>query len=251
MLSTVILTKNEEKTIESAVKSASFADEIIIIDDNSADETTDIAEKFKCTVYKRALNNDFSSQRNFGMEKAKGEWVLFLDADEELSPALQKEIEQLLASNPKAQSFYIKRADLFWGTTLRHGEVKKAYAKGFIRLMKKGSGTWENAVHEEFKTTGTSSVLENYIHHYPHGNITEFIQSINYYSSLRSRELFKSGKRSSILEIIFYPFFKFIYTYFILQGFLDGPAGFVYSFLMSFHSFLVRSKLYQYEHISG
>lgn len=251
MLTTVILTKNEEKDIERAVKSVSFSDEIIVIDDNSTDATVQIAKKLGCRVVTRALEDDFAGQRNYAIKEAKGEWILFLDSDEEVSPALKSEIGEVLKNDLHHQLFYIKRRDEFWGKQLRHGELEKAYSTGFIRLLKKDSGVWKNKVHEVFVTTNSVGRLNNFMYHKPHKNVTEFISSVNYYSTIRAQELYKTGKRTNIFEIVFYPFFKFIYTYFFKTGFLDGPAGFVYSFLMSFHSFLVRAKLYQYEHIKS
>jgi hypothetical protein len=100
-------------------------------------------------------------------------------------------------------------------------------------------------VHEVFYTADNVGQLENFINHYPHPTLSEFINDINNYSSIRAEELFTQGVRTNVFQIIFYPLIKFKYNYFILFGFLDGPAGFVYSFMMSFHSFLVRSKLYQ------
>lgn len=251
MLSTVILTRNEEKNIEQAVQSVSFSDEIIVLDDNSTDETVQIATKLGCKVLKRALEGDFAGQRNYAMEQAKGDWILFLDSDEEVTPHLKSEIMNLLKKDSHHELFFIKRQDEFWGKKLRHGELEKATNTGFIRLVKKGSGVWKNKVHEEFVTASPVGRLNNFIHHKPHKNITEFIESVNYYSTIKARELYDEGKRTNILEIIFLPFFKFNYTYIMKAGFLDGPAGFVYSFLMSFHSFLVRAKLYQYEHIKS
>ncbi len=249
-LSTVILTKNEEKNIKRAVRSVLFSSEVIVIDDNSTDKTIEIAKDLGCKVFIRSINGDFSAERNFGMEKAQGDWILFLDSDEEITPELRAEILEVLKNESRLRSFYIKRRDLFWSRSLKHGEVNTAYSKGFIRLFKKGSGSWKNSVHEVFETHHKTGHLIHFINHYPHENVTEFIHSVNYYSTLRSKELFHSGKRTNVWQIIFYPFMKFFYTYFVRLGFLDGPAGFVYSFLMSFHSFLVRAKLYQYEHIS-
>ena len=268
-LTAIILTKNEGKNIEKCLKSVDFCDEIIIIDDYSSDRTLGIVQQVNKVhkVYKRELNNNFSEQRNFGMEKCKNDWILFIDADEEVSNELQKEIISLFhnsSDKPPLKSppyqggekgevaYYIKRRDFFWDKELKYGEIRKIRQMGLIRLIKKNTGKWKGNVHEIYKLKTQSSnvkTLENYLNHYPHPTIKDFLEKINFYSSLRAKELSDQKRKTNILEIIFYPLAKFIYTYFLKLGFLDGAQGFVYAFLMSFHSFLVRIKLFQYTRI--
>jgi len=258
MLSAVVLTKNEERTIERCFNSLNFVDEIVIIDDYSTDNTLNKIlkikkqnGKLKFKIFQRSLNSDFAAQRNFGMEKASGEWILFLDADEEVSSDLKEEIKEVIRyatlERDDLVGFYIKRRDFFWGREVRFGEVLKVRRKGILRLIKKGFGKWEGKVHEKFKIKNRKLKivkLKNFINHYPHPTIKDFLNEINIYSSLRADELFYQGKKTNTLEIIFYPLFKFILNYFVYLGFLDGVSGFVYAFMMSFHSFLVRGKLY-------
>lgn len=104
-------------------------------------------------------------------------------------------------------------------------------------------------MHEEFVCQGLVGRLESLLNHYPHPTVKDFLKEINYYSTLRAKELLEQRKSANIFSIIFYPLGKFVFTYFLKLGFLDGPAGFGYAFMMSFHSFLVRAKLYQYTKI--
>lgn len=248
-LSTVILTKNEEDSIGLAIESVSFSDEVLVLDDESADKTIETAKQLQVRVVERPLSGSFADQRNYGIKQAKGEWVLFLDADEQASAELKKEIVRVVQNeSDKISAYHIKRRDYFWGRELKFGEVKKVREKGLIRLMRKNSGKWHGAVHEVFVTSGPVATLGGYINHYPHPRIKEFLADINYYSTLRSKELLKGGVRFSLFKLIFFPIIKFKYTYFLKLGFLDGAAGFVYAFMMSFHSFLVRAKLFQYQH---
>lgn len=247
LLSAVVLTKNEEKNIKKCIENLNFCDEIILVDDNSTDDTLAIASKFKkVSIYKKSLDNDFAEQRNFGIEKATGKWVLFIDPDEEISIDLEKEIIQttkLLEDDNNA--YYIKRRDIFWGKELKYGEVYDASHKGFIRLIRTGSGNWYGTVHEVyFVNGGDVGNLENHLVHHPHEDLKSFLEKINFYSTIRADELYKNNKKTNAFEIIFYPFFKFLYTYIVKLGVIDGLKGFVYCFMMSFHSFLVRSKLY-------
>ncbi len=259
-ISAVILTKNEEKNIGRCLKSLEFVDEIIIIDDESTDNTLEKIQKLevksqnlksKVKIFQRKLNNDFTSQRNFGLEKTTNDWVLFVDADEEATDELQKEINNRLDSRLRGNdkglydAYFIKRKDFFWEKELKYGETKKVRDQGIVRLVKKDSGQWMGTVHEVFHTASKIGNLDGYLNHYPHPTLKEFINDVNYYSSIRAEELFNQEVKTNVFQIIFYPFLKFIYNYFILLGFFDGPTGFVYSFMMSFHSFLVRAKLYQ------
>jgi len=239
-ITAILLAKNEEKTIQNAVSSVSFCDEILVIDDESTDSTVRIAKESGATVLAHILNGNFSEQRNWAMQQARNDWTLFLDADEALSEELKSELQ---SSDFQSNTYSIPRRDFFWGAELKHGETQKARTQGIVRLIKKGSGMWKGKVHEEYISTNSQGKLTGFINHYSHENLASFIADINIYSTLRSEELAKKGKHVSVVELIVYPFSKFIYTYFLLGGFLDGPAGFAYSFVMSFHSFLVRAKL--------
>ena len=241
-ISGVILTKNEEKNIEQCIESALWCDEIIIVDDNSEDRTVEIVQNSKLKIYKRSLNGDFSAQRNFGLKKASGDWILFVDADERVTPSLREEIIQL-TNNPVNQynGYYIKRNDFMWGRKLRYGETGNIE---LIRLAKKNSGKWKGKVHEEWVIKGETEILDNYLLHYPHQNINEFLKEINFYTGIRAKELFDEGVRSGFLEIILYTKAKFVQNYFLRLGIWDGMPGLISAILMSLHSFMVRGKLW-------
>jgi len=248
-ISAILLAKNEEKKIEKAVRSLLFCDEVLVIDDESTDNTAELAKKAGAHVLSHSKKNEFSGQRNWAMGQAKNEWVLFVDADEEVSDTLKNEIVALFASHQSPVTsrspvtYAIPRRDYFWGQEMKYGETKSARTNGIIRLIQKGSGVWTGAVHETFISSENVGKLSGYLNHYSHDSLSEFIQDINFYSTIRASELHLQGKRGSASELILLPFGKFIYTYFILGGVLDGAAGFAYSLVMSFHSFLVRAKL--------
>lgn len=244
-LSAVILAKNEKRKIRKSVASVSFCDEILIIDDFSTDETIKSAKSQnpKVKIIQKKLQGDFAGQRNYAMNQVTHDWMLFIDADEEVSSQLKLEIGNLKFNK---EAYYLKRRDFWWGRELRFGETQKVRNKGIVRLVRKNSGKWMGNVHEIFYTAKSTGTLDGFINHYPHPTVKEFIEDINMYSTLRAKELLNQGVSSGILHIVFFPFFKFVLNYFIYLGFLDGPAGFAYAFFMSFHSFLVRAKLYQY-----
>lgn len=251
MLSAVILAKNEERCIVHALQSVTFCDEIIVLDDLSTDKTAELASQQGARVIEHELSGDFAAQRNLGLEAATNKWVLFLDADEVIPESLQKEIKTVV-SQEKADiaAYRILRDDYWCGSVLRRGELHKAAHQGIIRLVRCDAGIWKGAVHEEFQTMLKVGTLEHSLKHFPHPTLTEFILDVNNYSTLRAQELYDQSYPFSLFELLIFPPVKFCYTYFLRRGFLDGAPGFVYAFLMSFHSFLVRAKLFQY-YLSG
>jgi len=243
-ISVAILSRNEEKNIIRCLESLSFCNEIILIDDYSSDKTAEIAKSRGVAVFKRKLNGDFARQRNFAFKKATNDWVLFLDADEVISPTLFSEIVRRVKEGEEKGivGYYFSRKDFFINSFLKYGETSRVK---LLRLAKKSAGLWEGKVHEEWKVTGKTELMKNPILHYSHNNLADSFAKINFYSDLRAQELFLQGKRGSLLEIIIYPMAKFIKNYFWYLGFLDKTGGLVFALMMSFHSFLVRGKLWQ------
>jgi glycosyltransferase involved in cell wall biosynthesis len=239
-ITAVVLTKNEEKNISACLSSLSFCDEIIIVDDFSDDNTVALAEKFDATVFRKKLDDDFSAQRNFGLSKARKDWVFFIDADERVSPELKAEILRL--DEEAYHGFFFSRQDVLWGKALKHGETAKVR---LLRLARRNAGKWERHVHEEWQIKGKTTLLKNPLMHYPHPTLNEFIDDINRFSTLHAEANDMEKKRSSLGKIILWPIGKFVYNYLILLGLLDGTRGFIVSMLMSLHSFLAWGKLWK------
>jgi glycosyltransferase involved in cell wall biosynthesis len=275
MISAVVLTKNEEKNITRCLGSLLWCEEIVVVDDYSDDETLNIIQKLKvksqnylsCPVspagrrqagnskikiYQKHLNNDFSEQRNFGLTKAKGDWILFVDADEVISKSLAFEIQDQIPNiknqrynlNLKTniiKGFYLKRNDYFLGRWLKHGETGNIK---LLRLAKKGTGHWQGRVHERWVIQGQTVLLDNPLLHYPHPTVSSFLKNINSYTNIVAQSWRQEGRKMPFWEIPIFPLGKFIDNYFIKLGFLDGIEGFIMAILMSFHSFLARGKYY-------
>lgn len=242
-ISSIVITKNEEKNIKRCLESINFSDEIIIIDDYSVDKTLEIAKNFKVNIYSKKFKQNFSDQRNFGITKAKGKWIFFIDADEEVPVDLRNEIVQV-TSDPlnSFNGFYLKRRDIFFGKKLNYGEWGKSK---ILRIVKKGYGKWERNVHEVLNVKGGMGILKSNLNHYPHKSLNDFIKSINLFSTIHAVSNEKEGKKTYIIKIIFYPFFKFFNNWIVKGGFKDKEHGFIMSLMMSFHSFLAWSKLWQ------
>lgn len=241
-LTAVVITKNEERNIERCLKSLSFADEVLLIDDYSTDRTVEIAKRFGAKVYKRHLNGDFASQRNFALLKAKNDWVFFVDADEVVPEETRLEIVSKI-ENPllKEVGYFVKRDNYFLGKKLKHGEASSV---SILRLAKKKYGRWKRKVHEYWDIKGKAGRLNGKLDHYFCENLSGFIEKINWYSELHAVANREEGKKSDLFKVLFYPVFKFFDNFVLKKGFLDGVPGFVFAFLMSFHSFLSWSKLW-------
>lgn len=244
MISAVVLTKNEEKNIKECLESVKWCGEMVVIDDYSEDKTVEIAKNLGANVFKRHLDNNFAVQRNFGLEKAKGDWVLFLDADERVSAELADEIKQVTQKNADAKNcvngFFLKRKDWFGGKWLKHGETAKVR---LLRLAKKRTGRWRRKVHEVWEVKGKIDELKNSLLHYPHPTMNDFLNQINFHSTLHAEALQEEGVKPSLFRLIANPVGKFFQNYFFKLGFLDGTSGFIVAMMMSFHSFLARAKL--------
>lgn len=247
-ISAVILTKNEEESITRAIDSVGFCDEIIIVDDNSTDNTLETIQKIKSKnlngnleirVLQRRLDGDFAKQRNYGLEKARGEWVLFIDADEIVPPKLQEEIKREVNKFSKIKGFKIKRRDFIFGKELKFTEAGK---RSLLRLGRKGYGKWQRRVHEFWDIDGTAKALKTPLIHFPHQTITSFVEEINFYSTLHSEANSSEGKRSTLGKIIFWPIFKLVDNLILKLGILGGSRGFIVAMIMSFHSYLAWSK---------
>lgn len=240
MISAIVLTKDEEKNIEECLETLRWCDEVIVIDDYSEDKTREIARKLGARVFKHHLNNNFAKQRNFGLKKAKGEWVLFVDADERITPELAKEIKQEVKKDER-HAFIFKRQDFFMDKPLKHGETANVK---LLRMAKK-NGEWQRTVHEVWETKWETKTLKNPILHYPHSSISKFLEEINFHSTLHAQALKQEGVKFSLFRLIFNPLGKFFQNYILRLGFLDGMPGLIVALMMSFHSFLARAKLYQ------
>lgn len=182
---------------------------------------------------------DFAAARNRELKKAKTDWVLFVDSDETISPELEQEIKHAISA-PQFDAYALKRRDHFLGQELTHGENA---ANRFVRLARRSWGKWERPVHETWVGQGGVGELNHPIHHQL-SSIREIIDKLNTYSTLDATFRHKSGQRSSLFHLTFFPFAKFFQNFLLRRGFLDGPPGTIMAILMSFHSFLTWSKLY-------
>lgn len=240
-ISAVIITYNEEKRLEPALQSLSkIAEEIIVVDRYSDDDTVKIAKKYTNRVFQRKWTN-FADQKNFANGKAKFPWILSLDADERLSPKLKEEILHLKEQEPLCAGFSMAREVFYLGRWIRHSGW---YPDRKIRLFQKEKARWEGEyVHEKLVIEGQVKKLHGSIYHFTYLNIADHLRRINTFSDLGAQKLYAQNKKCRWYHLLLLPFFRFFRAYLLKAGFLDGFAGFVISVLDAYSVFARCAKL--------
>lgn len=231
--------RQDERLIR-AIKSAQWADEVLLIDQNSQIDWEAIEKTLRYTVMKYPDLTSFSAMRNEALKKVTTQWAFFLDSDEFITTALQKKVEETL-TDASIDGVQLRRVDMFLGKKLFHGETRSAK---FTRIVKIDRAEWRGAAHEELVMHPGTKVIElkTPLYHEPHTSVFEFIQKINIYTTLLAQQ----DEPFVVIKSVFLPLGKFFYTFYIKLGFLDGYRGLVYSFIMSMHSSVVRIKRYEH-----
>lgn len=243
MISATIITLNEEDKIGDAIKSLKgVADEVIVVDSGSNDKTVEIAKKLEADVYFRKFD-DFASQKNYALSKVKGDWILSLDADEEITADLAEEIKEAVKSNLYA-GYLIPRRNFILGQEIKHSRWSP---DTHIWLWKKDQGSWVGDVHEEIVVKGKIGLLNNSKIHNSHKTIESFMEANNLYSKVEAQSLFNKHKKYSFFKMIWEPTFEFLIRFIYKKGFLDGSRGFVLSYLMGIYKLVVWIKVWELE----
>lgn len=242
-ISGVIITLNEEKNIERCIASLKgVVDEIVVVDSFSTDRTKEICLENDVQFFEKEWVG-YSEAKNFGMSKAKGDFILSIDADEVLSTELKNGIIQKKDHLDGIYSF--NRLTNYCGKWIRHSGW---YPDKKIRIFPKDEAHWnENPIHEKilFKKSLPEHFIEGDLLHYSIVSIEDHLKKINYYTNIEAHEAFKAGEIVSNVNWLFSPIFKFIKIYFFHKGFLDGFHGFLIASFSAFSKFLKYSKLKQ------
>lgn len=246
-LSIVVATYNEEKNVSRCLESVKdIANEIILVDASSSDQTVKIAKGYNPKIFIIQNNKNFHKNKQYGLDKASGDWILQLDADEIVSQSLKQEIKKILEQREnKFNGFYVPRKNHFLGKWMRKGGL---YPDSVIRLIRKGKGHFPcKSVHEQIEIIGSIGWLENPLIHYPYPTISEYLVKANRYTTLTAEDLNRNNAKISFLNTIKYcliiPLKTFFNIYVRHQGFLDGLPGFIWAVLSSTHYFLAYAKL--------
>jgi glycosyltransferase involved in cell wall biosynthesis len=223
-LSVIIITKNEARNIGDCLRSVAFASERIVLDSGSTDDTVALAKAAGAQVHTTPDWPGFGPQKNRALNLATGDWVLSLDADERITPALRQQIDNAI-SQGNGPVFAIPRMSSFLGQYIRHSGWQPDYVP---RLFKRGSATFSNdRVHERLVFSGTAIKLTAPMLHYSFRTVEEVLGKLNSYSTARAADLSVQGKRGGLRKALLHGLWTFIRTYFLRAGFLDGQRGFI------------------------
>lgn len=244
-LSVVISVYNEEKKIADCIKSVDWADEVIVIDGTSADNTASIAKKHGAKVYPRENNLMLNINKNFGFDKAKNDWILSLDADERITPELKDEIISRLSSpNSQFNGFWIPRKNIIFGKWIEHTGW---YPDHQLRLFRKNKGRFEERhIHEMIKLQGEAGYLKNPFIHYNYETVSQFLhKTMVIYAPNEASEKLRKGYVFNHLDFIRFPLNEFFKRFFADKGYKDGFHGLMLSMLMGFYHFVVFAYLWE------
>ena len=241
-LTAILPTLNEEVNILRALNSVDFADEIIVIDSFSTDNTPTIVKNFGAKFVQRSFD-DFSSQKNYAISLASHDWIFVLDADEEINDRLKFEIKQVLMKNEDYVGYRFNRNFFFMKKLIGYGGYSN---NKVIRLFNKKFCEYNgNLVHEKIVVNqGNIGQINEPINHWSYRDFDSYLHKINKYKQLQAEQLFQEGKKSSLFKIVFKPKFRFIVHYFIKLGFLDGFRGFIIAVLQSYGVFVKYVSLF-------
>ncbi|MGZ8898483.1 MAG: glycosyltransferase family 2 protein [Limisphaerales bacterium] len=243
--SVTIITLNEEKNLRDCLESVRWADEIVIVDSGSTDGTLRIAQEFHCQIVHNPWPG-MREQKNIASAAAVGPWILNLDADERLSSELQDEVQQHLA-DPKFDGYSFPRKNIFLGHWMRHGGW---YPDSTLRLFRKGQGRFGGInphSNVELPQGARVTTLEYPLVHFTYYSLAQYVSKQYTYADAAARELYETGRLHSVSSVRIWvkTFWKFIETYFIKRGFLDGTHGLIAALGATFGAYLKQARVWE------
>lgn len=244
-LSVIVLTRNEEENIAECLSGVAWADEVIVIDSGSTDATMAIAKRFTPLVISLPWKG-YGAARNNGIQRATGEWVLWLDADERVPPELADEIRRVVRANdPSVAGYSVARRAYFCGKWIRHAGW---YPSRVVRLFRKELGRLtESNVHERLLLKGPTGELRNDLLHFTDPSLQHYFEKFNTYSTLAAQDMMTAGRKFRIVDIVVRPLYQFLKMYILRLGVLDGIHGFILSTASSAYVFAKYAKLWELE----
>lgn len=242
-ISVVISAWNCEDKIERTISSVSWADEIIVVDNDSTDLTVQLAKKFTKKIFHRKNNSMLNVNKNFGFTKAMGDWILCIDSDEVIPPELSKEIKEKVHSS-QVVGYWIPRKNIIFGKWIQHGLW---WPDKQLRLFRRGQGRFpEKHVHEYIAVDGATADLSNCLIHYNYESVSQYLRKLDtIYTENEVSNLLAAHYQVSWQDAIRFPVSDFLKVYFAQEGYKDGLHGLVLAIFQSFYSFVVFAKLWE------
>jgi glycosyltransferase involved in cell wall biosynthesis len=223
--SVIVITKNEEKNIIECLESTRFADEWIVMDSGSSDHTVELAQSWGASVWLDSDWQGFGIQKNRALARAQGEWILSIDADERVSPALQEEIKSILTLSSSCEGYQIPRQSYYCGHAMRYGGWWPDYV---LRLFKRQAGIFSNRkVHEHIELKGNLGTLQHPLIHFTHPCLETVIHKMDTYSTAGAQIMAEHHRRVFFHDAILHGLWTFLKMYIFRAGFRDGAYGFM------------------------
>jgi len=239
-LSVTVITWNEAADLDAALASAAWADEIVVVDSQSTDETAAIARRHTDRVVVREWQG-YVDQKNYAASIARNDWILSLDADERVTPELAGEIKGLMTGSPRAAGFRIPRVTWHLGRWIRTTDWYPDYQ---LRLYDRRAARWTGKyVHEAVTVRGETDQLRGELQHYAYRDIADHLETIDRYTTLSARQMHEEGRRAGFFDLAIHPPFAFLRNYILRGGIRDGAVGFTISRLNAYYVFLKFAKL--------
>ncbi|HKT81928.1 MAG TPA: glycosyltransferase family 2 protein [Vicinamibacterales bacterium] len=243
-ISVTVITKNEAHNLAAALASVAFADEIVIVDAESTDDTVRVAQRFTDRVLVRAWPG-YVDQKNYAASMASHDWILSLDADERVTPELAAEIRSVMSRDPAQAVFRMPRAAWYLGRWIRTTDW---YPDRKPRLYDRRRARWTGKyVHETLAADGPIGDLRGELQHFPYKGIDDHLETINRYTRAAADQLHEDGARAGMAQCLLHPPLAFFRNYILKGGIRDGTAGFVISVMNAYYVFLKFAKLWELE----
>ncbi|HUQ89365.1 MAG TPA: glycosyltransferase family 2 protein [Vicinamibacterales bacterium] len=237
-----IITFNEAANIQAALESLSWADEIIVVDSESTDNTAAIALKFTSKVIIRPWPG-YVAQKNFAAEQASHDWIFSLDADERVTPELAAEIKGVLARGPRAAGYRVPRVTFHLGRWMRSTDWYPDYQ---LRLYDRHRAQWSGKyVHESVKADGPVEYLRSELQHFAYRDAAHHLETMERYTTLAAKQMFEEGRRAGFFHLMVHPPAAFLRNYVLRGGFRDGKAGLIVSAMNARYVRLKFAKLWE------
>jgi glycosyltransferase involved in cell wall biosynthesis len=240
-LSIGLITYNEEKNLARTLDSIiEIANEIVIVDSGSTDKTLEIAGKYNASIYSEKWKG-YGMQKNSVIEKCAGEWILLIDADEEISKELRKKIKEIISDKNSKKVYKANFTAVCFGKKIKHGGWSNHYR---VRLFQKGAGKYnDREVHEKFITNEETGLLKEEIYHHTYEDLEDYFNKFNRYTSESANQYKRQNKKKAFIIFYLDSLFKFFKMYILKLGFLDGYEGYLLAKLSSFYVFTKYAKL--------
>jgi glycosyltransferase involved in cell wall biosynthesis len=241
-LTVTVITRNESAHLPAALDSVRWADEIIVVDSESTDETTGIARQYTDRVIVRPWPG-YVAQKNFAAEQASHDWILSLDADERVPPALAAEIRQVLTGEPSAAGYRIPRVTFHLGRWIRSTDWYPDYQ---LRLYDRRRARWTGRhVHESVQADGVVERLRAELQHYAYRDVADHWRRMDRYTTLAARQMYEDGRRAGWFDVVVHPRLAFFRNYVLRGGFRDGMPGLIVSAMNAYYVGLKFAKLWE------